>query len=155
MDALIEQHNYVPAMSESAVELVRRFEKLALAMPQIGIPTDHLIHAGMYARTIFMPKDSLVTGTLIKIATIVIMTGNTVWYVGTDEPVYRVGYHVVPASPGRKQVVIALEDSYITMMSTYEGDTLEGAERNFTDEYDLLGSHNDAQCNRVLITGEK
>lgn len=152
---LIEQRNHVPAMNESALELVRRFEKMALALPQIGIPTEHLIHAGMYARTIFMPKDSLVTGTLIKIATIVIMAGDTLWYVGEDAPVRHTGYKVVPASPGRKQVVIALADSNITMLSVYDGDTLEGAERNFTDEYDLLGSHNDMQENRVLITGEK
>ncbi len=154
MLALVDK-NHVPAMSDEALELVRRFEKMALALPQIGIPTDHLIHAGMYARTIFMPKDSLVTGTLIKIATIVIMEGDTVWYVGEDLPVRHTGYKIVPASPGRKQVVVALADSNITMLSVYDGDTLEGAERNFTDEYDLLGSHNSTQHNRVLITGEK
>lgn len=152
---LTVKHDNVPGMSETALALVRRFEKEALALPQIGIPTDHLIHAGMYARTIFMPKDSLVTGTLIKISTIVIMTGHTIWYVGEDAPIRRIGYDIVPASPGRKQVVVAIEDSHITMLSRYDGDTLEGAERNFTDEYDLLGSHSDKQFNRVLITGEK
>jgi hypothetical protein len=145
----------VPGMSKEAIAKVRAFEKFALAVPQIGIPTEHLIHGGMYARTIYMPKDSLVTGTLIKISTVVLMHGHTCWYVGEDQPVFRKGYHVVPASPGRRQVVVAIDESYITMISAYDGDTLEGAERNFTDEYDLLGSHSDFQCNRLVITGEK
>jgi hypothetical protein len=41
----------IPAMSDAAIENVRRPEKLARGLPQVALETNHVIHAGLYART--------------------------------------------------------------------------------------------------------
>ena len=41
---------------------VRALEAQVQALPQVQIPTDHVIHAGLYARTIRIPVDVILTG---------------------------------------------------------------------------------------------
>ena len=42
----------IPAMSATAIRAVRALEERLLALPQVPIETRHVLHAGMYARTI-------------------------------------------------------------------------------------------------------
>ncbi len=141
----------IPAMSEAAIARVRAFEIQALGHPQVAIATDHAIHGGMYARTVMVPAGVVLTGALIKLATLLIVSGDADVYVGGAALEAR-GYCVLPASAGRKQLIIARTDVRLTMIFRSDAKTVDEAERQFTDEAELLFSrHGD---NRVTITGE-
>jgi len=142
----------LPAMTPGAVAKVRAFEDHSLAvLPQDEIGTDHLIHAGMYARSITLPAGCHLTGALIKLATILIVSGDADVYVGGPAMELR-GYNVVPASAGRKQLFIARSVVHLTMIFPTDAGTVREAEMAFTDEYERLFSNNSP--NRVTITGE-
>lgn len=142
----------IPAMSDEAIAKVRAVEDLSLAeLPQLEIATDHVIHGGMYARTIMLPANTLLTGALVKLATILIVSGEAAVYIG-GEAIELSGYSVVPASAGRKQMFIARSDVHITMIFPTDVMTVAEAERAFTDEYDRLMS--ETGPNHSVITGE-
>ncbi len=121
-------------------------------MEQILIPTTHHFHAGLYARTIRIPKGVVITGALIKISTMLIVSGHASVFVGGDVIDLR-GYNVLPASAGRKQVFLAHVDTDLTMIFPSRAATVDEAEAEFTDETDLLMSR-DQQENLIIITGE-
>jgi hemolysin-activating ACP:hemolysin acyltransferase len=62
------------------------------------------------------------------------------------------GHNVLPASANRRQVYVAIQDTTVTMSFRTWAQTVEDAEREFTDEYDRLLSHHNA--NVVVLTGE-
>lgn len=142
----------VPAMSAEAIGNVRELEARVLALPQVAIETDHVFHAGVYARTIMVPAGTVLTGALIKIATLLIVDGDTLIYLD-GEPVRLTGYNVLPASAGRKQAFVTITDTHITMIFATAARTVDEAEREFTDDADDLGSRRDPSSNRVTITG--
>ena len=144
----------IPAMSDAALDKVRRLETLALGAPQVPLTTAHVLHGGMYARTVCLPPGTMITGALVKVATVLIVEGDAVVYVGDAEPIRLQGYNVLPASAGRKQAFVAVEATNITMLFPTEAKTVEEAERHFTDECGLLSSRHEAASNHVLITGE-
>ena len=132
----------LPAMSLGAVDLVFELEDEVLKRPQIDIPTQHVLHAGMYFRTICMPagkEESILTGALIKVPTVLIVCGDVTVFTGTDT-VHLTGYNVLMASAGRKQAFIAHKDTYITMAFPTRAKTVDEAEVEFTDEYSRLFS---------------
>lgn len=123
----------LPAMRSEAVEAVRRFEAISRQRPQIDIPTQHLLHAGMYARTIRIPAGLVMTGALIKRATVLIVSGDCSVYTG--EQVRRLtGYCVLPGCAGRKQVFRTYAETHMTMLFPTNATTAEEAEEEFTDE---------------------
>ncbi len=130
---------HLPTMGQNEVDAVRRLEQAALALPQVPIPTDHVFHAGMYARTIKIPAGVALTGAEIKIATILIISGDVLIY-GEKGPVRYAGYHVALGQAGRKQAFYALQDTYLTMLFPTGATTVDAAEREFTDEYEKLFS---------------
>ena len=142
----------VPAMNEAALALVRRVEDGLLGMPQPKIETHHVIHAGMYFRTVMIPAGLAITGALVKIPTVLTVSGDTVVWLG-GERTRITGYAVLPAAAGRKQLFIALTDTYITMSFPTKAETVEEAEREFTEEFDRLASRRDGAVN--VVTGDK
>ncbi|MDR1360681.1 MAG: hypothetical protein LBJ82_06855 [Deltaproteobacteria bacterium] len=130
---------HLPLMGPGEIEKVLRLEAAALALPQVAIPTDHVFQAGMYARTIMLPAGALLTGALIKIPTILIISGDVLIY-GENGPERFSGYHVALGRAGRKQAFYALRDTYLTMLFPTEATTVDQAERQFTDEYEKLFS---------------
>lgn len=143
----------IPAMSIEAVDKVRHLEAKVLAMPQVAIFTDHVLHAGLYSRTIMIPAGTILVGALIKIPTLLIVQGEAVIEIG-DECIGLQGYAVLPASAGRKQVFVARTDTYLTMVFVCSATDVGEAEKQFTDEFEILGSHRDPDLNRTTITGE-
>lgn len=139
-----------PTTAEGLVKINRVQERIR-EMPEAPVPTKHLIHGGMYARTVSMPKNMLITGALIKKATIVIVIGAAMAFVG-DEWV-EVQDCVVPASAGRKQLFFALGPVELTMIFPTHAQTVEEAENEFTDEADLLLSRRQGE-EVITITGE-
>ena len=141
----------LPAMTLRTVANVRDLEKLNLQLPQTRISTHHLFHAGMYARSIIIPEGVLLTGALIKRATILILSGDATVATGEDAP-RLTGYHVLPASAHRKQAFLAHADTHLTMLFPTAAQDVRSAEDEFTDEGDLLFSRNGE--NIVNVTGE-
>jgi hypothetical protein len=138
-------------MSQEAIEDVRRFESRLAKLPQIPLDTQHVIHAGMYARTITIPAGVAITGALIKRATLLIVSGHAIMTL-CDGAVTIEGYQVIPASAGRKQAFFAYEDTTLTMIFPTRATSVDEAEREFTDEHErLISRHTE---NEVIITGE-
>ena len=128
---------HIAAMSAAAIDRVRQLETLASALPQVSIGTDHVLHAGLYARTVRVPAGVMITGVLIKIPTLLIVNGDAIVHV-EGGPLELHGYNVLPASAGRKQAFVALTDTQLTMIFATAACDVDAAEREFTDELDKL-----------------
>lgn len=142
----------LPPTSTRALDLVRCIEDEVLKVPQVEIPTHHVLHAGIYSRTICIPAGVVLTGALIKIPTTLVINGCASVLIGDGEEVLVQGYKVLAASAGRKVAYIAHADTYVTMYFKTDAKSVEEAEAEFTDEADRLLSRNGA--NEVVITGE-
>lgn len=145
--------NHISTMSEEAIDKVRQYEALVLSFPQTKIPTHHLLHAGMYSRTILIPAGNTLTGVLMKISTILILSGNFVLFAG-DKAIELHGYNVLAGSPNRKQAGVAKTDTWATMIFPTNATNIEEAENEFTDEGNILWSRYEDAENYVRITGE-
>lgn len=143
----------IPAMSEDAIAKVRQLEEVAGICPQLIAITQHVIHGGMYARTVMIPAGAMLTGALVEVATMLIVQGHAEIFIGEDTIAVR-GYNCFPASAGRKQAIIAHENTYITMVFPTPAQTIADAEDWFTDEAHLLCSRRPEAYNSITITGE-
>lgn len=152
MAAAIITARVLPPTPPDVLKKIAALEDSLRALEQTETPTEHVIHAGMYARTIVMPPAHELTGALIKRATLLIVTGSARVLVGEDW-VELTGYNVIPASAGRKQVFVSRTSVIITMLFPTQARTVEEAEAEFTDEADLLLSRRQ-DSNIVVITGE-
>jgi hypothetical protein len=153
MSDLTLSENHISTMSETAIDKVRYLEKFFLSLPQVSMATHHLIHAGMYSRTIMVPAGVALTGALIKIATILIFSGDFILFAG-DEAIELNGYNVLAGGPNRKQAGVAKTDTWVTMIFPTSAKTVEEAEKEFTDEFDRLFSRHDDADNSVIVMGE-
>lgn len=144
----------LPAMTTNGIDKVRRIEKVAATLPQVSLLTDHVLHAGMYARTIHVPAGVMITGALIKVPTVLMLHGNAAVYIGEEVPLRCVGYNVLTAAAGRKQAFVAETDICLTMIFPTDAKTVEEAEAEFTDEAALLASRRPDTPNQITVTGE-
>lgn len=140
-------------MSRVAIDRVRALETAARSLPQVGIATSHVFHAGLYARTITIPAEVLLTGALIKRATLLIISGHVAMYL-EGGLVELAGYNVLPASAGRKQAFLARSETCLTMVFPSRAESVAQAEGEFTDEVELLFSRDPSFENTVIMTGE-
>ena len=129
----------IAAMTPEAVGRARELEKAVLGMPQVDIATQHTFHAGMYARTVKVPAGVAITGALIKIPTLLVVSGGAIMY-GEEGAVRVEGYAVFSASAGRKQAFFAFADTWLTMVFPTRSEEVAAAEAEFTDEVDKLAS---------------
>lgn len=143
----------IPAMTAQAIDKVRELEAITRELPQVEIATDHVLHGGMYARTICIPAGVLLTGVFIRVPTVLVFEGNATVNAG-DEPVTLVGYHVLAASAHRRQAFVAHADTRLTMVFATQAKSVAEAEAEFTDEAHLLFSRKPGAVNRINITGE-
>lgn len=125
-------------------EAVRALERTLADLPQVDLQTQHLVHGGMYARTIFIPAGTVLTGALTKQDNVCVVFGDIT--VTTDEGTQRLtGFHVLPAKAGAKRAGIAHGDTWWTTLMTTEHVEVADIEQQMTDEADLL------QTNRTGI----
>lgn len=123
-----------------------------LECPQVAIQTTHHFHAGLYSRTIRIPAGVMITGALIKIPTLLIVSGHASVFIGGESRLLC-GYHILPGQAGRKQVFIAHKDTDLTMVFASSASTVEQAESEFTDETSLLMSRQQPG-NLTVTTGD-
>ncbi len=153
MSGLVAAESRIPAMTAQAIDKVRELEAITRDLPQVEIATDHVLHGGMYARTICIPAGVLLTGVFIRVPTVLVFEGNATVNAG-DEPVTLVGYHVLAASAHRRQAFVAHADTRLTMVFATQAKSVAEAEAEFTDEAHLLFSRKPGAVNRINITGE-
>ena len=153
MNELVTQREKIGPMSISAIGKVRALEAITSTMEQADITTWHTLHGGMYSRTIKIPAGVLLTGVLIQVPTILIVSGDVNVF-ANDQEVRITGYSVIPASANRKQAFFAHADTELTMVFTTDASTIEAAEDEFTDEASLLMSRHDNATNHFNLTGE-
>ena len=129
-------------------ELVRQFEAAALTLPQVHITTEHVLHGGMYARTIRIPANTMLTGAMTSCDNLCIVSGDIT--VTTDDGARRLtGFHVLPAKAGAKRAGITHADTCWTTLIPTNVATVTEAEDQLTGESDML------QTRRPEITYEE
>lgn len=136
----------IQSMTPAAIDMVRRLEDVTRALPQREIVTKHVFHAGMYARTITIPPRTVLTGALIKRSTLLVLCGDVKMF-AHDGPRRLTGYHVLTCSAGRKQAFFSYSETSMTMSFATSAKTVAEAEKEFTDEYQLLMSNN---CENIV-----
>jgi hypothetical protein len=129
----------LPPSSAEAMARVQAVEDRVLEVPQVAISTHHVLHAGMYHRTIMIPAGTVLTGARIKIPTTLAVAGHVSVVVGEGEMEIE-GYAVIPAAAGRKQAFIAHTDTWVTMSFHTSACTVEQAEEEFTGDHARLMS---------------
>ncbi len=118
-------------------ESVRKLEAVLLDLPQVDLSTSHLVHGGMYARTIYIPAGTVLTGALTNCDNICVMCGDIT--VTTDEgPQRLVGFNVLPAKAGAKRAGITHEGTWWTTLFVTDKTDIAEAEAQMTSEADQL-----------------
>lgn len=143
----------IPQMHDDAIAMVGRIEAFSATQPQVEIATHHVLHAGLYARTILVPAGTLLAGALVDIATTIIVCGDCTVALGDGLSEQLTGYHVLPASGRRKQAYFAHADTWLTMVFATSAQSVEGAEDEFTAEAHKLMSRQPGHANTVIVTG--
>jgi hypothetical protein len=139
--------------SQDAIATVERFCDELLKLPQIRFVTEHMLHGGIYTRTIRLPAYTAIVAVLIKVPTSLIFAGEADIYTNGD--LVRVnGYSVLPGSSMRKVAAVTYSDFAVSMMFATDAKTVEDAEKEFTDEYDLLVPLSEQDRHTILLTGE-
>ena len=119
-----------------------RVEAESRTHPQVRVPIVHSLHGGVYTRTARIPAGVTVTGVMIDPPTTMIAHGDwAVWQGG--EWVLFTGFHVIPAAPGRRQIVRAITESTITLVFPCSAKTVREAEQEMSHEWRLLQSQDE------------
>ena len=126
---------------------------LLIKAADVHITTHHILHGGMYTRTIHLEAAVVMMGSLIKCPTILIINGATLMLNG-DEGTELEGYNVIPGSAGRKQLFVTREQVEMTMIFATQAKTLAEAENEVFAEADDLMSRKDGSGDTLIITRE-
>jgi hypothetical protein len=137
MTAALQSRGELPPTTAAGIAEVKALEAFNETMPPADVPTDHFIHAGCYVRTCRIAAGVLLTSALIKVPTVVIISGDVV--IRADSESHRVsGYTVLRGMAGRKVAYHALQDTTITMIYATQKAAPEDCEPEFTGEYEHL-----------------
>lgn len=102
-------------------------EKFLLSLEQKDLPVRHYFANGMYARELFIPKGTVLTGAIHKTEHLCVMYGDIEIRSEFNNGRFT-GYHMFVSQPGEKRIGYAHEDTYFTTMhpaSTTDTDELE------------------------------
>lgn len=150
MNEVAIQKVEVPAMTDEQIAKVFELEKVMAQLPQSHLETHHLIHAGMYARTVYVPAGSMFTSVVVKVPTVLTVCGDCTVYLG-GSTLRVTGYNVFPAAANRKQAYLAHGDTAITMTFATKAMTIEEIELESVDDPSLLAAARGGK-DHVLIT---
>lgn len=148
----ITERSVLPPSTPACIDLIDRVCEQVKRAPQIDLVTHHVLHGGIYSRTISLEPGVVLTGTLVKVPTTLVISGAATVLFGDGEEAVVRGYLVLAASARRKQAFITHDVTHITMSFRTDAKTVEEAESEFTDEADALMSRTGR--NIVVVTGE-
>ena len=126
------------------MEQIKRIEGCILQMPQVDTPTTHYFAPGLYAREMFIPAGTVLTGAVHKVEHLAIFVGDiTVW---TEGGMKRLtGHHTFISKPGAKRVGFAHTDTWCTGFFPTEKTDVGELERELVEDPHLL------QCNLLAL----
>jgi hypothetical protein len=139
--------------SQETLEKLALMQRALLSVEQIPIATEHILHGGMYARTIRLLPGVVMMGSLIKRPTLLIFNGYGSVLAGSER-IDLAGYNVLPGCAGRKQLFVTGGPIELTMIFATNATTVEEAEDEVFAEADLLMSRKDSRGDTITITGE-
>lgn len=114
-----------------------QLERLILAVPQVDLRTRHEVSGGVYARTIYIPAGTVLTGATHKKDHINIVVGDIT--VSTDDGMKRItGHHVLPTKAGMKRGGFAHADTVWTTVCHTELTDIAAIEDELVVESDQL-----------------
>jgi hypothetical protein len=125
-------------------EKIIRLEQEILRMPQVETPTRHHFAPGLYAREMFIPAGTVLTGDVHKTEHMALFVGDiTVW---TDEGMKRItGHHTFISKAGAKRVGYAHADTWCTGFFVTTETDIDKLEEQLVENPHLL------QCNRDKV----
>jgi hypothetical protein len=138
--------------TKEALDWLDGINQEILKYEQCLVHTRHLIHGGMYARTIILSADTKMVGSIILKPTILVVHGTTSVLSGNDR-IELEGYSVLAGESGRKQFFWTHSQVEMTMLVATSAKTVEDAENEVFGEADLLISRRDGS-DSCIITGE-
>lgn len=121
---------------EQRREEILRAEAALLTLPQIELKPNHYFAKGLYARELFMPKGSAVTGKIhVKEHLVIILYGDVT--VASNDGVERyVGPCTFVGKPGSKRALFMHEDTLWTAIHATDETTVEACEATLaTNDY--------------------
>lgn len=127
----------------SIIATVERLEKLLVDTTaetggELVLPLHQQLHAGIYTRTVWQEKGSILVGARVRVPTTIILDGDQCVAGASESPIRFKGRQVLAAEPGRKVVVLAYADSVCTTCFRTDAATVEEAEREYTCEWIML-----------------
>lgn len=136
---LIEPSGNEPADAQCQVpgermrKHVERLEFALAALPQIDLQTQHYLSGGIYARQIFIPEGTWLTGAVHNKDHINVLIGDIL--VITDEgPMRLTGHHTIATKAGMKRAGIALKNTMWTTLVRTDLTDLAAIEDEITPE---------------------
>lgn len=132
---------------------VERLEQLVLSVPQVDLRTEHSLSGGVYARTIYIPAGTVLTGATHKKDHINIVYGDIT--VTTDTgPVRLTGHNVLPTKAGSKRAGFAHADTVWTTICHTALTDIEAIEDELVEESARLQTRQAALPNTTHETLE-
>lgn len=147
--------NTLTPTTEAELQRLVRVEEMLRAKEEeapFSVPTEHLLHAGVYARTIRLSPGDVIVGVMIDIPTVVVVNGDCRVLLASKWHHVK-GYYVLPGMAKRKQLFHAFGNTEITMIFATEAKTVEEAEREFTSEAESLLSRRQDGNEWSTVTG--
>ena len=112
---------------------IKRLEQIVLQAPQVDLRTEQKLSGKVYARTIFIPAGTVLTGATHKKDHINVVHGDIT--VTTDGGPKRItGYHVIPTKAGSKRAGFAHSDTVWTTLCETELTDFEAIEDELVEE---------------------
>lgn len=112
---------------------VDELEQQVLALPQVDLRTEHVLSGGVYARTIYIPAGTVLTGATHKKDHVNVVYGDIT--VTTDEGPRRItGYHVIPTKAGSKRAGYAHAATVWTTICETKLTDIEAIEDELVEE---------------------
>lgn len=135
--AVASRAEITPAQRKEMNDKVSDLERAILQVPQVDLGTTHELAGEVYARTIFIPAGTVLTGAAHNKDHVNIMFGDIT--VSTDDGMTRLtGYHVLPTKAGMKRVGFAHRDTCWTTVCHTKLTDIEAIEDEMTDESEML-----------------
>ena len=133
---------------------IQRLEEMILSGPQVDLNTKHALSGGMYARTIFIPAGTVLTGATHKTDHLNIVCGDI--SVSTDDGMRRMtGYHVITTKAGMKRAGFAHADTIWTTVCKTDNTDIEEIESELVEEADRLQTRSPMLANQSMKKQEE
>jgi hypothetical protein len=143
----------VPASPSSIVKVNQLAVAIKEKLQPCPFKTEHLVHGGIYTRTVRLPDDAVCAAVLYKVPSTLIIEGDCDVFDNGD--LMRVsGYTVLPGCAGRKIAFVTRSAVKMSMMFATSLTDVAEIQKQFTDEWELLVPLSKADEHVVLITGE-